>query len=70
MEFHPGECQSLRITNKVKKVSGIHQILGPIILEVDSSKYLGVAVDKTLSLRLKYSSMIKKICNSTSSDIF
>ena len=64
MEFHPGKCQLLRITNKVKKVSGIYQILGTLISEVDSAKYLGVVIDKTLSWKPQYSSMIKK-CNST-----
>ena len=64
MEFHPGKCQLLRITNKINKTHGSYQILGTPISEVDSAKYLGVVIDKTLSWKPHYNSIIKK-CNST-----
>ena len=64
MEFHPGKCQLLRITNKIKKINAPYQILNTPILEVDSAKYLGVVIDKTLSWKPHHSATIKK-CNST-----
>ena len=64
MEFHPGKCQLLKITNKIKKIDETYQILNTPIAEVDSAKYLGVVIDNTLSWRPHYNSTIKK-CNST-----
>ena len=48
MEFHPGKCQLLRITNKLKKINGSYQILSTPIMKVGSASYLGVFVDKNL----------------------
>ena len=64
MEFHPGKCQLLRITNKIKKINGPYQILNTPIMEVDSAKYLGVVIDKNLSWKPNHIATIKK-CNST-----
>ena len=60
MEFHPGKCQLLRITNKIKKINAPYQILNTPILEVDSAKYLGVVIDKTLSWKPHHSANLLK----------
>ena len=64
MEFHPGKCQLLRITNKIKPLIATYTIHNTPISETDSAKYLGVVIDSHLHWRYQYSSMIKK-CNST-----
>ena len=64
MEFHPGKCQLLRITNKKKPLIATYTIHNTPISETDSAKYLGVVIDSHLHWRYQYSSMIKK-CNST-----
>ena len=68
MEFHPGKCQLLRITNKKNPITSPYFIHGIPISETDSAKYLGVIIDSTLNFRQQYASMIKK-CNSTLSFI-
>ena len=64
MEFHPGKCQLLKFANKKEKIPTNYKIHDTPILETDSAKYLGVAIDANLNWRYQYSSMIKK-CNST-----
>ena len=64
MEFHPGKCQLLKVTNKKNPIPTNYTIHGTPILETDSAKYLGVAIDSNLNWRSHYSNMIKK-CNST-----
>ena len=49
VEFHPNKCQLLRITNKHKIVDGHYMIHGKRLKLVDSAKYLGVTLTKTLS---------------------
>ena len=64
MEFHPGKCQHLRITNKKNPIPSTYKIHDTPISETDSAKYLGVVIDSKLTWKHQYSSMIKK-CNST-----
>ena len=64
MEFHPGKCQHMKITNKKKPLPSNYKIHDIPILETDSAKYLGVVIDSKLNWKLHYSQMIKK-CNST-----
>ena len=64
MEFHPGKCQLLKITNKRKSFDSNYTIHGTPILETDSAKYLGVVIDSKLNWNFQYSAIIKK-CNST-----
>ncbi|MCG8430830.1 MAG: hypothetical protein MJA29_06640, partial [Candidatus Omnitrophica bacterium] len=49
MEFHPGKCQLLRITNKTKYfISHDYYIHGVKLDLTDSAKYLGVIIDSKL----------------------
>ena len=64
MEFHPGKCQLLKVTNKKQPIPTHYTIHDTPLLETDSAKYLGVVIDSNLNWRYQYSSMIKK-CNST-----
>ena len=64
MEFHPGKCQLLKVTNKKDPIPTNYTIHDTPLLETDSAKYLGVAIDNNLNWRKQYSTMIKK-CNST-----
>ena len=49
VEFHPNKCQLLRITNKHKIVDAHYMIHRKRLKLVDSAKYLGVTLTKTLS---------------------
>ena len=44
MEFHPGKCQLLRITNKIEPIKSTYFIHDTPISETDSAKYLGVVI--------------------------
>jgi len=60
MEFHPGKCQVLRITNKKKFIGGNYFIHNMILQEQPSAKYLGVIIDNKLKWKEQYSSVAKK----------
>ena len=64
MEFHPGKCQLLRITNKIDPIKSTYFIHDTPISETDSAKYLGVVIDPKLKWTKHYSNLIKK-CNCT-----
>ena len=64
MEFHPGKCQLLRITNKKDPIKPNYFIHDTPISETDSAKYLGVVIDSKLTWKNQYPNIIKK-CNST-----
>ena len=64
MEFHPGKCQYLRITNKLKPIISEYKVHGTPISKTDSAKYLGVIIDSNLSWSYHYQDLVKK-CNST-----
>ena len=49
MSFHPDKCQLVRVTNKRKPVQGSYTIHGQVLEQVNSAKYLGVNISKTLS---------------------
>ena len=51
MEFHPGKCQVIRITNKRDIIIGIYNIHGVILQFTNSVKYLGVTIDSKLSFK-------------------
>jgi hypothetical protein len=44
MEFYPSKCQLLRITNKRKPFARDYDIHGHKLEEVESAKYIGVAI--------------------------
>ena len=49
MEFHPGKCQILRITNKQKPIITNYNIHNTILQVFSSAKYLGVSIDSKLN---------------------
>ena len=49
MEFHPGKCTVLQITNKRHPVNHIYKIHDTPLSVDKSAKYLGVTLDSTLS---------------------
>ena len=60
MEFHPGKCQLLRITNKINPLKSDYKIHNTIISETDAAKYLGVFIDSKLNWKQQYTHIIKK----------
>ena len=63
MEFHPGKCNHLQITNKKQPFEFIYDIHGIPLSKVDSAKYLGVVVDSKLNWKHHYSHVIKTCKN-------
>ena len=64
MEFHPGKCQLLRVTNKISPIISNYTIHNIPISATDSAKYLGVVIDSKLNWKNHYTNVIKK-SNST-----
>ena len=64
MEFHPGKCQTLRITHKIKPLLSTYKIHDIPISLVDSAKYLGVVIDSKLTWKNQYQNISKKCNNS------
>ena len=68
MEFHPGKCQLLQITNKIRPSIFNYKIHNQIISKTDAAKYLGVIIDSKLSWKQQITDTVKK-CNKTMSFI-
>ena len=66
MEFHPQKCQILHITKKRKPIKVPYKIHGHTLEEVDSAKYLGINIHKTLSWNLHINTVTKKANNTRS----
>ena len=64
MEFHPGKCQLLRVTNKRKPIAADYSIHSQNISKTDSVKYLGVTIDSKLAWSDHYNKISAK-ANST-----
>ena len=60
MEFHPGKCQILRITNKLNPIIFDYSIHSTKCSSVKSAKYLGVNIDSSLQWTTHYNEIIKK----------
>lgn len=61
MEFHPGKCQLLRITNKSKQFIPSDYFIHHTKLEMsDSAKYLGVIIDSRLNWKYQCQNVCKK----------
>ena len=60
MKFHPSKCQLLRVTNKRKPIATQYNIHGHNLEEVDSAKYLGVTIHKTISWNTHIEQITKK----------
>ena len=48
MEFHPQKCQIIHVTSKRSPIRQPYTIYGHTLEEVDSAKYLGINIHKTL----------------------
>ena len=68
MEFHPGKCYLLQISNKKNPVNFVYNIHNTDLTKVDSAKYLGVIIDSKLNWKKQYSSLISS-CKQTLSFI-
>ena len=64
MEFHPGKCQLLRVTNKRNPIVADYSIHSQNISKTDSVKYLGVTIDSKLQWTDHYNQISSK-ANST-----
>ena len=61
MEFHPGKCQLLRITNKTStSIQSNYNIHGVNLEETDAAKYLGVTIDSSLKWKKQYKNIHQK----------
>ena len=60
MEFHPGKCQLLKVTNKINKTPYNYTIHGQTILETNAAKYLGVTIDCKLNWKNHYTEINRK----------
>ena len=68
MEFHPGKCHLLQISNKRNPINFVYSIHNTALSKVDSAKYLGVIIDSKLNWKKQYSSLISS-CKKTLSFI-
>ena len=64
MEFHPGKCLVLRITNKLKPLLFDYKIHNTILSITNSAKYLGVTIDSNLNWNQHVNNITSK-ANST-----
>ena len=62
MEFHPGKCQVLRVTNKINPSDAVYSIHDTDLTIVKSAKYLGVIIDS----KLNWSEQISAVCGKAS----
>ena len=60
MEFHPGKCKSLTITNKTKPIRSTYHIHNQNLENVTNAKYLGVTINKNLKWNTHVDSICKK----------
>ena len=60
MEFHPGKCQILRITNKRRPIINTYNIHNTDLQVFSSAKYLGVTIDDNLSWNEQTNNVYKK----------
>ena len=60
MEFHPGKCQVIRVTNKVGPILGSYNIHGVTLQFFNAVKYLGVTIDAKLSWKEQCDNVCRK----------
>ena len=63
MEFHPQKCQVIHATNKRKIIDLPYNIHGHNLEAVDSAKYLGLDIHRTLSWNQHINNTVKKANN-------
>ena len=60
MEFHPGKCQILRISNKRQPIINNYNIHNTILQVFNSAKYLGISIDSNLNWNEQTNNIYKK----------
>ena len=60
MEFHPGKCQVLKITNKQHPINKEYNIHGVILKLENFAKYLGITIDSKLNWNKHLDDIYKK----------
>ena len=60
MEFHPGKCQVLKITNKLEPINKEYRIHGVTLKLECFAKYLGITIDSKLSWNKHLDDVYKK----------
>ena len=60
MVFHPGKCQVIRVTNKVKPLSAEYKIHGVTLQFFNAVKYLGVTIDAKLGWKEQCDNVCRK----------
>ena len=60
MEFHPGKCQVIKVTNKKNIIKGKYTIHGELLESVDSAKYLGVTIHRKLTWNTHITNTVNK----------
>ena len=63
MSFHPSKCQTMHITNKRRPLESVYTIHGQTLEKVDSTKYLGINLHKTLSWKTHVDVISKRANN-------
>ena len=63
MEFHPEKYQVLHISNKRNLLKYNYNIHGHILEEAETSKYLGINLNRTLSWNNHINTVAKKASN-------
>lgn len=63
MYLHPDKCETLRVTKKRKPLVSAYTIEGQSLKEVDSTKYLGVTMHRSLS----WNTHVDKTCSKANS---
>ena len=62
MEFHPGKCENLRITNlsTASQITADYEIHSTTLALTNSAKYLGVTIDSNLQWNAHHANIISK----------
>ena len=60
MEFHPGKCEVIRITNQKNPILNVYNIHDTKLKEANSVKYLGVTINSKLSWEEQSENVFKK----------
>ena len=66
MEFHQQKCQVLHVTNKRKPIAEPYTIDGHTLEEVDTARYLGLNIHRTLSWNHHINTITNKANNTRS----